>query len=31
VKEGFLIYGCYGYTGRLISEMAAKAGMKPVL
>jgi short subunit dehydrogenase-like uncharacterized protein len=31
VKEGFLIYGCYGYTGKLISEMAAKAGMKPVL
>ena len=31
MKEGFLIYGCYGYTGRLISEMAAKAGMKPVL
>jgi short subunit dehydrogenase-like uncharacterized protein len=31
VKEGFLIYGCYGYTGKLISEMAVKAGMKPVL
>jgi len=31
VKEGLLIYGCYGYTGKLISEMAAKAGMKPVL
>ena len=31
MKEGFLIYGCYGYTGKLISEMAAKAGMKPVL
>lgn len=31
MKEGFLIYGCYGYTGKLISEMAVKAGMKPVL
>ena len=31
MKEGVLIYGCYGYTGKLISELAAKAGMKAVL
>ena len=31
MKEGLLIYGCYGYTGKLISELAAKAGMKAVL
>jgi short subunit dehydrogenase-like uncharacterized protein len=31
VKEGFLIYGCYGYTGKLISELAVKSGMTPVL
>jgi short subunit dehydrogenase-like uncharacterized protein len=31
VKEGVLIYGCYGYTGKLISELAVKQGLKPVL
>ena len=31
MKEGVLIYGCYGYTGKLISELAAKAGIKAVL
>lgn len=31
MKEGFLIYGCYGYTGKLISELAARSGMTPVL
>jgi len=31
MKEGLLIYGCYGYTGKLISEHAVKCGLKPVL
>ena len=31
MKDGVLIYGCYGYTGKLISELAVKAGLKPVL
>ena len=31
MKQGVLIYGCYGYTGKLISELAVKQGMKPVL
>lgn len=31
MKNGFLIYGCYGYTGKLISEFAVKQGMTPVL
>ncbi len=31
MKEGLLIYGCYGYTGKLISEHAVKLGLKPVL
>ncbi len=31
MKSGFIIYGCYGYTGRLISELAVSKGMKPVL
>ncbi|MCX6199324.1 MAG: saccharopine dehydrogenase NADP-binding domain-containing protein [Bacteroidetes bacterium] len=31
MKEGLLIYGCYGYTGKLISEHAVELGMKPVL
>lgn len=26
-----MIYGCYGYTGKLISELAVKEGLKPVL
>lgn len=31
MKEGLLIYGCYGYTGKLISEHAVECGLKPVL
>lgn len=31
MKEGILIYGCYGYTGQLISEHAVASGLKPVL
>ena len=31
MKEGLLIYGCYGYTGKLISEHAVQLGLKPVL
>jgi short subunit dehydrogenase-like uncharacterized protein len=31
MKDGVLIYGCYGYTGKLISELAAKTGLKAVL
>lgn len=27
----FLIYGSYGYTGRLIAELAVKEGLKPIL
>ncbi|MFT7588470.1 MAG: short subunit dehydrogenase-like uncharacterized protein [Limisphaerales bacterium] len=27
----FLIYGCNGYTGRLICELAYKKGLKPIL
>ena len=27
----FLLYGAYGYTGRLITEAAAKAGLSPTL
>ncbi len=30
-KENFLIYGCYGYTGSLITDYAIKQGLKPVL
>ena len=31
MKEGFIIYGCYGYTGKLICDLAVKNGLKPVL
>ena len=31
MKESFLIYGAYGYTGRLIAELAVERGLKPVL
>ena len=31
MKEGLLIYGCYGYTGDLISRHAAEKGLKPTL
>lgn len=31
MKTGFLIYGCYGYTGKLISEFAANQGLIPIL
>ncbi len=27
----FLLYGAYGYTGRLIAEMAVERGLRPVL
>lgn len=30
-KANFIIYGSYGYTGRLIAEYACKEGLKPVL
>lgn len=30
-KENFLIYGCYGFTGSLITQYAVKEGLKPVL
>ncbi len=29
--ENILIYGCYGYTGKLISEHAVSEGLKPIL
>ena len=31
MKENFLIYGAYGYTGQLITELAVKKGLKPIL
>lgn len=31
MKEGLLIYGCYGYTGKLISEHAVECRLKPTL
>lgn len=31
MKENFLIYGCYGYTGKLIAEIAKKQGFLPIL
>ncbi len=31
MKEGILIYGCYGYTGKLITEHAVENGLKPTL
>ena len=31
MKENFLIYGCNGYTGKLISEHAAQLGLRPIL
>jgi short subunit dehydrogenase-like uncharacterized protein len=31
MKQDFIIYGCYGYTGKLISELAVKAGLRPTL
>jgi short subunit dehydrogenase-like uncharacterized protein len=30
-RNGFLIYGAYGYTGELITELAVKQGQKPLL
>jgi len=30
-KNNFLIYGCYGYTGTLITRFAAEKGLKPIL
>ncbi len=31
MKGGLLIYGCYGYTGKLITELAVKKGLKPTI
>lgn len=31
MHKGLLIYGCYGYTGKLISEHAVQSGMQPTL
>ncbi|MCW5907434.1 MAG: saccharopine dehydrogenase NADP-binding domain-containing protein [Chitinophagales bacterium] len=31
MKQGVLIYGCYGYTGELISRYAAERGLQPTL
>ncbi len=31
MKDGWLIYGCYGYTGKLIAEFAVSKGLKPTL
>lgn len=30
-KDNFLIYGSYGYTGKLIAELACQQGLRPVL
>jgi short subunit dehydrogenase-like uncharacterized protein len=30
-KNNFLIYGSYGYTGKLIAELSIKQGLRPVL
>jgi len=30
-SNNFLIYGCNGYTGKLITEIAVKRGLKPIL
>ncbi len=30
-KENFLIYGSYGYTGQLITQLSLEQGFKPVL
>jgi len=31
MPKSFLLYGAYGYTGRLIAEEAAKRGVRPIL
>lgn len=31
MKQGILIYGCYGYTGKLISELAAEQKLPVIL
>lgn len=31
LKSGFIIYGCYGYTGQLICHLAVAKGLKPVI
>jgi short subunit dehydrogenase-like uncharacterized protein len=31
MKENFLIYGAYGYTGQLIAKLAVQKGLKPIL
>lgn len=30
-KNNFLIYGSYGYTGKLIAELACRQGLRPIL
>ena len=31
MKKNFIIYGAYGYTGALITELAVNKGLKPLL
>jgi len=31
MKENFLIYGAYGYTGKLIAQLAVEKGLRPIL
>lgn len=31
MKKNFIIYGAYGYTGALITDLAVKKGLKPLL
>ncbi|MGM9454475.1 saccharopine dehydrogenase family protein [Legionella bozemanae] len=31
MKENFLIYGSYGYTGNLIAQLSVQQGLKPIL
>ncbi len=31
MSADFLIYGAYGYTGRLVAELAIESGLRPVL
>ena len=31
MAKNFLLYGAYGYTGRLIAELAKEKGLRPIL
>ena len=31
MAKKFLLYGAYGYTGRLIAELAREKGLEPIL